>query len=208
MKPTCFVSFPRQSVLLERYIHVVGRVPVVFMRGKCMEAIDPGHVLENCAVCLVFLQEKKSTDKFRSLIQGRWVKLILYSSYNKPYFISYNKLIFSKGFSVGLFFRAGLLSEEILSWKNCRLIFRRNLTCEKFRCILESCVLKLLKHNDVKHKRSQSTICLKYYNESRRRTNRKGVIIGKKDLLSWYIELKLMFMVWYSGGLAIWSIAI
>lgn len=54
VKPTCFVSFPRQSVLLERYIHVVGRVPVVFMRGKCMEAIDPGHVLENCAVCLVF----------------------------------------------------------------------------------------------------------------------------------------------------------
>ena len=48
----------------------------------------------------------------------------------------------------------------------CRLLFIRDLTCEKFRRKLESCMLKLPKHNDVKPKKSQSTICLKYYNET------------------------------------------
>lgn len=71
MKPTCFVSFPWQSVLLQCYIHVMGCVPVVFMRGKCVEAIGSGHLLENCAVRLVFLREKKQTNLLRSLIQGR-----------------------------------------------------------------------------------------------------------------------------------------
>ena len=40
---------------------------------------------------------------------------MLYSSYNEPCSISYRKLISSKDFLVAsLFFRAGLLSEEIL----------------------------------------------------------------------------------------------
>ena len=46
-------------------------------------------------------------------------------------------------------------------------------------CTLESCVLKLPKHQEVKRKISQFTICLKYYNESSRRTNREGVVIGE-----------------------------
>lgn len=70
MKPTCFVSFPWQSVLLQCYIHVMGCVPVVFMRGKCVEAIGSGHLLENCAVRLVFLREKK-TDKFTEILNSR-----------------------------------------------------------------------------------------------------------------------------------------
>jgi len=70
VKPTCFVSFPWQSVLLQRNVHVVWRVPIVFIRGKSVETIDSCHVLENCAVSLVFLQENY-THKFRFLILAR-----------------------------------------------------------------------------------------------------------------------------------------
>ena len=59
VKPTGFVSLSWQSVLLQCYVHVVWRVPVVFMRGKCVKAIHLFYVLENCAVCLVSLQESK-----------------------------------------------------------------------------------------------------------------------------------------------------
>jgi len=81
VKPTCLVSFPRQSVLLQGYVHVVGHVSVVFMRGKCVEAIDSDRVLENCAICLVFLQEKKTQrnlDPFK-IRKSRGAKLMLYT---------------------------------------------------------------------------------------------------------------------------------
>lgn len=70
VKPTCFVSFPWQSVLLQRNVHVVRRVPIVLIRGKSVETIYSCHVLENCAVSLVFLQENY-THKFRFLILAR-----------------------------------------------------------------------------------------------------------------------------------------
>ena len=95
--------------------------------------------------CPSCFSARKNTDKFTEILNSR-KGLKLYSTVPimSNILLAIISIFFQKVFSLVVFFGAGLLSEKNLSWNwNCWLILRRDLTCEKFRCTLESCLLDM-----------------------------------------------------------------